>query len=205
MFGQFVMKGELQEKIIKAIAKQYRKMGFLAESNEKKELPLFLSGGVDSTLCGLVAHSLGLKPVCISFQRKGIPSKDFTQAEKTCSEMGWKFHPIVLPEEAPKDAFFRMIKEYRVDKKTELEVLYPFTFLFDEVRKLHACGDWADHFSLRIRYSVPWCLNSVFIIRVRFWEFSVHLFLPSYEFVLELFGFCRILFRQIFFLGWVLL
>ena len=136
MFGQFVMKGELQENIIKAIAKQYRKMGFLADSNEKKELPLFLSGGVDSTLCALVAHSLGLKPVCISFQRKGISSKDFIQAERTCLEMGWKFHPVVLPEEPPKDAFFRMIKDYRVDKKTELEVLYPFTFLFDEVRKL---------------------------------------------------------------------
>ena len=37
----------------------------------------------------------------------------------------------------------------------------------------------ADYFSLRIRYSVPWCLNSVFIIRVRFRELGLHLFLPS--------------------------
>ena len=38
---------------------------------------------------------------------------------------------------------------------------------FYEVRKLHACGDWADPFSLRVRYSVFGCvrLNEVFLIQ----------------------------------------
>lgn len=127
---------KLQNDIISEISKQYRKMGFLSNSNENNELPLFLSGGVDSTLCGLVADSIGLKPVCISFARQGVRSKDFIQAQKTCNLMGWKFHPVELPEEHPKDAFFRMIQNYGVDKKTELEVLYPFTFLIEEVKKL---------------------------------------------------------------------
>lgn len=128
--------GDLQKNIIKEITKQYRKMGFLAASNTKKELPLFLSGGVDSTLCGLVAQSLGLTPVAIVFRRDGVQSKDFDQAIKTCDQLGWKIHTVEVPPQDPKDVFFKLVREYGVNRKKELEVLYPFLFMLDKAKEL---------------------------------------------------------------------
>ena len=125
---------ELQENIIKQITNQYRKIGFLAESNVTKTLPIFLSGGVDSTLCALVAESLGLAPICFSYKREGVYSKDFEQAQKTCKVRGWEFHKVIVPEENPKEVFYRLVREYGVNRKTELEVLYPFLFMLDKVK-----------------------------------------------------------------------
>ena len=127
---------DLQKNIIREITNQYRKMGFLAKSNTRKEVPIFLSGGADSTLCALVAQSLGLKPVCVVFKRQGTESKDFDQALKTCDILGWKCHPVEVPDQDPKDVFLRLIREYGVNRKTELEVLYPFLFMLDKAKEL---------------------------------------------------------------------
>ena len=127
--------GELQQNIINSITRHYRKVGFLSDSSDGK-LPLLLSGGVDSTLCGLVGQMMGLKPVCISYQRKDVYSRDCEQAEKTCKIMGWEFHKVVLPDEDPKEVFQKLTYEYGVAKKTELEVLYPFLFLIDKIEEL---------------------------------------------------------------------
>ena len=127
---------DLQKNIIREITHQYRKMGFLAKSNTRKEVPIFLSGGADSTLCALVAQSLGLKPVCVVFKRQGTESKDFDQALKTCDILGWKCHPVEVPDQDPKDVFLRLIREYGVNRKTELEVLYPFLFMLDKAKEL---------------------------------------------------------------------
>ena len=126
--------GELQQNIINSITRHYRKVGFLSDNNDGK-LPLLLSGGVDSTLCGLVGHMMGLKPICISYQRENVYSRDCEQAEKTCQVMGWEFHKVIIPVEDPKEVFKKLTYEYGVAKKTELEVLYPFLFLIDKIEE----------------------------------------------------------------------
>ena len=63
------------------------------KSQIKRDFPsndvcLLLSGGADSTLLGLVAHSVGKDVHAISFERNGVPSWDCDQAEATSAKMG---------------------------------------------------------------------------------------------------------------------
>ncbi len=108
------------------------------QSQIKRDFPntnvcLLLSGGADSTLLGLVAHSVGKDVHAISFERKGVPNWDCDQAEATSAKMGWQFTKVVIPTENPKSIFVKLITEHGCKKKTELEVLYPFLFLMDAV------------------------------------------------------------------------
>ena len=75
---------------------------------------LLLSGGADSTLLGLVAHSLGMQVHAISFERDGIPSWDCDRAKTTSEKMGWKFTKVKIPTENPKSIFFK------IDRRTWL-------------------------------------------------------------------------------------
>ena len=129
------MLNKLQQDIIDEIRKQYTKMGFLSQGSDGK-IPILLSGGVDSTLCALVGWYIGLEPICISYEREGFYSRDCEQAEKTCKLLGWEFHKVVVPKENPREVFERLVYEYGVNKKTELEVLYPFLFLLDKIEEL---------------------------------------------------------------------
>ncbi len=110
-------------------------MGFLSATANNK-LPIFLSGGVDSTLLGLMGWYLGLEPICISYEREGVYSRDCEQAEKTCKILGWEFHKVIIPKENPRDIFEKLVYEYGVNKKTELEVLYPFLSMFQKCKEL---------------------------------------------------------------------
>ena len=49
--------------------------------------------------------------------------------------MGWDFHKVTLPDN-PQLHSFELVNEFGVNKKTELEVLYPFTFLLEKVKEL---------------------------------------------------------------------
>jgi len=57
----------LQEEIKREIRNQFVKMGYLSDSNKEKKICLCLSGGVNSTILGLVAHHLKLNVVAVSF------------------------------------------------------------------------------------------------------------------------------------------
>ena len=110
-------------------------MGFLSQTSNGK-IPILLSGGVDSTLCVLIGWFIGLEPICISYEREGVYSRDCEQAEKTCKTLGWEFHKVIIPKENLREVFERLVYEYGVNKKTELEVLYPFLFMLDKIEKL---------------------------------------------------------------------
>ena len=110
-------------------------MGFLSPNADGK-LPVLLSGGVDSTLCALVGWYVGLEPVGISYEREGVHSNDCEQAEKTCKILGWEFHKVIVPKENPREVFERLVYEYGVNRKTELEILYPFLYLLDKIEEL---------------------------------------------------------------------
>ena len=94
---------------------------------------LILSGGADSTLFGLVLHSVDKDVHAISFERKCVPNWECEQAEATSAKMGWEFTKVVIPTETPKSIFVKLITEQGCKKRTELEVLYPFLFLMDGV------------------------------------------------------------------------
>lgn len=97
-----------------------------------KKVCLLLSAGADSTLLGLVAHSLNLDVHAVSYERQGFPSEDCKQAEITAKQYGWDFTKVVIPKENPKDCFMKMIN-LGCTTKIELEVMYPFLHLVDEL------------------------------------------------------------------------
>jgi len=97
-----------------------------------KKVCLLLSAGADSTLLAMIAHSLKFDIHAFSYERVGFPSEDCQQAENTAKHFGWDFTKVVIPKENPKDCFKRMIN-LGCTKKTELEILYPFTHLIEEI------------------------------------------------------------------------
>jgi len=127
----------LQEEIKREIRNQFVKMGYLSDSNKEKKICLCLSGGVNSTILGLVAHHLKLNVVAVSFYREGYESSDLNQAQITCKKMGWEHHIVKLPKsDNPKEIFMSMIKDYQCERKTEVEILYPMTRVFKKVKSL---------------------------------------------------------------------
>lgn len=127
----------LQDEIKKEIRNQFVKMGFLSKTNKDKTVCLSLSGGVDSTLLGLVLHYMGLKVNAVTYYREGFESNDLEQSKKTCQIMGWKHHLVKLPkEDDPIEIFFEMIRKYGCERKTEVEILYPLTRVFKKVKSL---------------------------------------------------------------------
>ena len=97
-----------------------------------KKVCLLLSAGADSTLLGLVAHSLKLDVHAVSYERQGFPSEDCKQAEITATHYGWDFTKVIIPKENPKDCFMKMIN-LGCQTKIQLEVMYPFVHLVDEL------------------------------------------------------------------------
>ena len=100
------------------------------------EICLLLSGGTDSTVVWLVASELGKKVHSISFHLEGQNSWDFQTAKNTSVQLGWTFHEVTVPSGNPKDDFFNLIHKHKCKKKTELEVLFPFTYLVEKVKEL---------------------------------------------------------------------
>ena len=126
---------KLQQDIIKEIRSQFVKMSYLSKSSDGR-VCIGLSGGVDSTLIGLVGQHIGLEVVAISYEREGHISPDMKQAEKTCKILGWELHKVTLPKDDPKKVFLSMVNDYQCQRKTEIECLYPYLPIFDKAKEL---------------------------------------------------------------------
>ena len=101
----------------------------VAELCPEDSVALLLSGGADSTVVGMAAQALGKEVHSFSFKMDGIDSWDFDQAQRTSDILGWSFHPVVVPFNDPKADFLDLIQNHGCQKKTEVEVLFPFTYL----------------------------------------------------------------------------
>lgn len=125
------------------IVDQKRKENLTASLNNlinsdfpEERVCVLLSGGADSTVVALAAHHLGKQVCAISYRLNGHSSWDFDSAENTAREMGWEFHGVDVPIDDPKRWFIDLIKVYGCQKKVEVENLYPFMFILDEVQRL---------------------------------------------------------------------
>jgi hypothetical protein len=101
----------------------------VAELCPEDNVAVLLSGGADSTVVGMAAQELGKEVHSFSFKMDGIDSWDFDQAQRTSDILGWTFHPVVVPFNNPKADFLDLIQKHGCRKKTEIEVLLPFTYL----------------------------------------------------------------------------
>lgn len=97
---------------------------------------VLLSGGIDSTLMGLVCHHLGKKVVGVSYQLEKEENIDCVRSSNTSDLMGWDFHRVIVPTNQIEDWFFHLIYEQKCEKKTVLEILYPFIFMIHKVKEL---------------------------------------------------------------------
>jgi DNA-cytosine methyltransferase len=97
---------------------------------------ILLSGGIDSTLMGLVSHHIGKKVVGVSYQIEKEENIDCVRSSNTSEIMGWEFHRVVVPTDKIEDWFFHLIYEQKCEKKTVLEILYPFIHMMNKVKEL---------------------------------------------------------------------
>ena len=58
---------------------------------------ILLSGGIDSTLLGLVCHHLGKKVTTVSYQLDNQTNIDCDRSEMISKTMGWEFHKVIVP------------------------------------------------------------------------------------------------------------
>ena len=114
--------------------------GYLKErvsnSVSGNEAPVLLSGGADSTLVALIAHELGKKVIGISYELEGTINPDCTKAEKTCDVMGWQFEKVIIPQDDAKRDFLDLVTIHKVQKKTELEILFPMISMGKRLKEL---------------------------------------------------------------------
>jgi DNA (cytosine-5)-methyltransferase 1 len=111
-------------------------LNIVKENFPEPEICLFLSGGADSILIGLIADELGKKINAISYELEGIQNWDCQKAERISNLKGWNFHKIIVPISNPKNDFTKLIQEFKCVKKTELEVLFPIIYMLKEVNKM---------------------------------------------------------------------
>ena len=78
---------------------------------------ILLSGGIDSTLMGLVSHHIGKKVVGVSYQIEKEENIDCVRSSNTSEIMGWEFHRVVVPTDKIEDWFFHLIYEQKCEKK----------------------------------------------------------------------------------------
>ena len=111
-------------------------LNIINENFPESEICLFLSGGSDSILVGLIADELGKKINAISYELNGTNNWDCKKAEEISKVKGWNFHKIIIPIDNPKNDFINLIKDFKCTKKTELEVLFPVIYMLKKVKEM---------------------------------------------------------------------
>jgi hypothetical protein len=90
-----------------------------------KTVALSLSGGLDSTIMGLICEKVGKRVVAYTYELDGIPSSERPIAEAIARHMGWSLRIVRVPTAGLSSAFLRLAIEHRCTKKTQFEVTYP--------------------------------------------------------------------------------
>ena len=108
-----------------------------------KEVALLLSGGVDSISVGFSAHRLGKKITAYSFKTDLHDSYDYSKAEEVADIMGWNFVGTTIPTDNLKEDFFLLLDEYGCEKKTHFECIYPFIYIYPQIKEKYVLSGWA--------------------------------------------------------------
>jgi DNA-cytosine methyltransferase len=123
-----------------SIETQSKYRGLLKEIISKSittdKVPVLLSGGADSSLVAFSIHELGKQVIGISYELEGTVNPDCLKAERTCSSMGWQFEKVIVKLDDSKRDFLDLIRTYKCQKKTELEILFPMIAMGERIKEL---------------------------------------------------------------------
>lgn len=118
------------------------------ECGTQQEVCIGLSSGIDSHVVLFGLLELGKKVKVFSFRREDIMSKDFVSAKNTATVFGLKFKEVLIPKYVLHSRIKSIIKNFDLKKKTDIEVLYTMSFVFDEMTGICFFGYPDHHFGL---------------------------------------------------------
>jgi len=108
----------------------------------ENDVAILLSGGVDSMSVGFSAHRLGKKITAYTFKTDKHDSYDYNKAKEVADKMNWDFVGVVVPTENLKEDFFRLLNDYNCVKKTHFECIYPFLYVYPNIKERYVLSGW---------------------------------------------------------------
>tara|TARA_R110000823_G_scaffold113126_2_gene235024 strand:- start:478 stop:1275 length:798 start_codon:yes stop_codon:yes gene_type:complete len=115
---------------------------YIKENIPDKEVAVLLSGGVDSLSVAFALHRQGKKIISYSFKLKNIPNYDFEKAKTVSKIFNWDFKEIIIDPKLLKDDFYKL-KDLGCYKKTHYECMYPFIYIFPQIKEKYVASGWA--------------------------------------------------------------
>ena len=113
----------------------------------EKQIPVencavLLSGGVDSLSVAFAAERLGKKVHAYSFCLDTHSSYDFQKAKEVAEIFNWPFTGIEVPTKNLAEDWHRLV-QLDCRKKTHFECVYPFLYVYPEIKQKYVLSGWA--------------------------------------------------------------
>ncbi len=127
---------------------------FLAEversTDTVKEVAVALSSGIDSTAVMLSILELKQHVRAYTFHVEGVESQDLIHARINARKFGVELVECVIPKTLDVENVYKLIRDYNLRKKVDIECVYPFLYVFPKVEEvLMLTGGAADgHFCI---------------------------------------------------------
>ena len=107
----------------------------------EEECGIFLSGGMDSLSLAFAAHRMNKKITAYTFKFDNFEPYDYLKAKETCEVFGWDLVTTLIPTDKIEEDFNRLIFEYKCSKKTFVECMFPFLYVYPNItNKRVICG-----------------------------------------------------------------
>ena len=115
----------------------------VARLSQDDHVAVLLSGGVDSISVALAAHRLNKKITAYSFKLDNTNNYDSDKAEEIAKIFKWKYKLIEVPTNNLQDDFLQLVSKFRCKKKTHFECVYPFMYVYPEIKEREVLSGWA--------------------------------------------------------------
>ena len=107
-----------------------------------KEVGILLSGGVDSLSVAFACHRLGKIVHAYSFRLDVYTNYDNNMAIKASKKFGWKHTECFVETSELERDFMELAITYNCKKKTHFECLFPFLYVFPEIKEKYVLTGW---------------------------------------------------------------
>jgi asparagine synthetase B (glutamine-hydrolysing) len=109
---------------------------------QEQEVAVLLSGGVDSLSVAFAASDVGKTVHAYSFHLDTHESYDYQKAKDVAEQFGWEFTGVSIPTANLKEDFHRLV-ELDCRKKTHFECVYPFLYVYPQIKQKYVLSGWA--------------------------------------------------------------
>ena len=114
----------------------------ISKVSDSNEVAVLLSGGVDSISVAFAAQRLGKTIHAYSFCLDTHESYDYMKAKEIADICKWKFTGIKVPTNNLVEDFHKLV-ELDCKKKTHFECVYPFLYVYPEIKETVVLSGWA--------------------------------------------------------------